>query len=188
MHHHHPTESCRTQAGTRPRYAHHPFQHPFVAGHPRGHGGRMGPRARRGDIRAAVLRLLAEEPMHGYQIIQELSSRSGGAWSPSAGSVYPTLQLLADEGLLSAEESAGKKVFSLTEAGSDAVAEMQEQPAPWESVAKSTQGSAELREAATKLMPVLAQFGRGGTPEQITAAAKILNDARKQLYTILAED
>ncbi|MDY0341290.1 MAG: PadR family transcriptional regulator [Coriobacteriia bacterium] len=188
MHSHHPTDECRSQAGSTPRFAHHPFQHPFVAGHPHGHGGRIGPRARRGDIRTAVLRLLAEEPMHGYQIIQELSTRSGGAWSPSAGSVYPTLQLLADEDLISAEESSGKKVFNLTPAGTEAVAEMKDQPAPWESVAQNTQSSAELREAATKLMPVLAQFGRGGTREQLAAATEILNDARKQLYTILAED
>lgn len=189
MHPHHNSDQCGHKAGPRARFAHHPFQHPFAGGNPHGGmGGHMGPRARRGDIRAAVIRLLAEEPMHGYQIIQELSTRSGGAWSPSAGSVYPTLQLLADEGLVSAEESSGKKVFSLTEAGVAAAAEMTDQPAPWESVAQNLQGGTELREAAAKLMPVLAQFGRGGTREQITAAAEILNDARKKLYKILAED
>ena len=72
---------------------------------------RSGTRAGRGEVRAAVLALLAEAPMHGYQIIQELATRSDGAWTPSAGSVYPTLQLLADEGLVIAEESAGKKVL-----------------------------------------------------------------------------
>ena len=88
------------------------------------HGGPMGghfgmhARARRGDTRTAILRVLAESPMHGYQIIQELKQRSGGVWTPSAGSIYPTLQLLADEGLVIAEETSGKKVFSLTEAGS----------------------------------------------------------------------
>ena len=107
----------------------HGFHHD---GGPRGHGlppmfamaGRMpgfaaaaGGRARRGDIRTAILRLLAEQPMHGYQIIQELSTRSGGVWNPSAGSIYPTLQQLADEGLVDSEESAGKKVYHLTDAG-----------------------------------------------------------------------
>jgi DNA-binding transcriptional ArsR family regulator len=74
---------------------------------------RMG----RGDVRAAVLGLLAEKPMHGYQIIQQIDERSGGSWKPSPGSVYPTLQLLADEGLIKAEESGGRKTYSLTEEG-----------------------------------------------------------------------
>lgn len=71
----------------------------------------------RGDVRTAVLSLLAEKPMHGYQIINEIAERSGGTWKPSAGSVYPTLQLLADEGLIEAEEQNGRKTYSLTEAG-----------------------------------------------------------------------
>ena len=76
-----------------------------------------GTRVGRGDVRSAVLALLAEQPMHGYQIIREIEERSGGSWKPSAGSVYPTLQLLADEGLISAEESNGRKIYSLTDAG-----------------------------------------------------------------------
>src|SRR5699024_5639742 len=82
----------------------------------RGHGHPGGRRANRGDVRAAVIHLLAEEPMHGYQIIREIEQRSDGAWKPSAGSVYPSLQLLADEGLLTVEEDAGRKTYSLTEA------------------------------------------------------------------------
>ena len=78
---------------------------------------RSGSRAGRGEVRSAVLALLAERPMHGYQIIREIEERSGGSWKPSAGSVYPTLQLLADEGLIRAEESNGRKIYSLTEAG-----------------------------------------------------------------------
>jgi DNA-binding PadR family transcriptional regulator len=161
-----------------------------MGGHGHGHGGFGGPgqRARRGDVRAAVLRLLAEQPMHGYQIIQELSARSGGAWSPSAGSVYPTLQLLADEGLVTAEESAGKKVFSLTEAGIAAVAETADQPAPWEEAAESDSGVQGYREAAGKLMQVVFQVGKSGSADQVAAAIEVLTDARKKLYTILAED
>lgn len=126
--------------------------------------------------------------MHGYQIIQELSARSGGAWSPSAGSVYPTLQLLADEGLVTAEETGGKKVFSLTEAGVAAVAETADQPAPWDEAAQGDSGTAGYREAAGKLMPVLFQMGKTGSADQITAAIEVLNDTRKKLYAILAED
>ena len=88
-------------------------------------------RMKRGDVRAAILRLLAESSMHGYQIIHEIETRSGGAWKPSPGSVYPTLQLLADEGLIASKEAAGKRTFSLTDAGR-AVAEADaSKPAPW---------------------------------------------------------
>jgi DNA-binding PadR family transcriptional regulator len=163
------------------------MKHPFgMGGHGHGFGG-PGSRARRGDIRAAVLRLLSESPMHGYQIIQELSARSGGAWSPSAGSVYPMLQLLADEGLVTAEETAGKKVYSLTEAGVALVAETADQPAPWEEAAQSDTGAAGYREAVGKLMPAVFQVGKTGSADQVTAAIEILNDTRKKLYALLSE-
>ena len=166
------------------------FRPPF--GSPHGHGGGFGgpggQRARRGDVREAVLRLLAEQPMHGYQIIQELTARSGGAWSPSAGSVYPTLQLLADEGLVTSEEVGDKKVFSLTEAGTAAVAETADRPAPWDEAAQGDSGAQGLREAAGRLMPAIWQIGKSGSADQVQRAATILVEARKQLYAILAED
>src|SRR6476659_5530418 len=84
---------------------------------PRYGRGRGGPRARRGDVRAAVLALLAERPMHGYEMIKEVEERTQGAWTPSAGSIYPTLQMLEDEGLIRGEESEGKRRFTLTDAG-----------------------------------------------------------------------
>lgn len=152
------------------------------------HHGFGGHRARRGDIRTAILRLLAEKPMHGYQIIQELSERSGGAWSPSAGSVYPTLQMLADEGLISSEEVGGKKVFSLTETGTTAAAATAGDPAPWEETPAHTEGVMGYREAAGKFMHAAMQVGRNGSPEQVKAAIEVLNDARKKLYSILSED
>jgi len=187
---HHSGEPCgRGARSHHGAFGRHGFKHPFGPGfNPHGFGGPAGGRARRGDVRAAVLRLLAEQPMHGYQIIQELSARSDGAWSPSAGSVYPTLQLLADEGLVTAEETAGKKVFSLTEAGAATVAETADQPAPWEDAAQSDSGNAGYREAAAKLMQAMFQIGKGGSPEQVTAATDVLNDARKKLYALLAED
>ena len=80
------------------------------------HRGGRGARARRGDVRAAVLALLNDQPMHGYEMITEIEERSGGYWRPSAGSIYPTLQLLEDEGLIVGEESDGKRRFTLTDA------------------------------------------------------------------------
>jgi DNA-binding PadR family transcriptional regulator len=105
-----------------------------------------------------------------------------------AGSVYPTLQLMADEGLIKAEETAGKKVFSLTEAGTAAVAENADQPAPWEEVAQSDAGNGSYREAVAKLMHAAFQIGKSGSTNQVAAGIEVLNDARKKLYAILAED
>jgi DNA-binding PadR family transcriptional regulator len=144
-------------------------------------------RARRGDVRQAVLRLLSEQPMHGYQIIGELSERSGGVWKPSAGSIYPTLQLLADEGLVVSEEVGGKRVFRLTDAGTSAVAASAGQPAPWEEAAQQRPGVAGYHEALAKLMRAVFQVGKAGSPEQVKAGIEVLNDARKRLYAILAE-
>jgi DNA-binding PadR family transcriptional regulator len=185
MHEHHQGRACpgNVQA-LHGGFGRHGFKHPGFGGHP----GFGAMRARRGDVRAAILRLLAEEPMHGYQIIQELSTRSEGAWSASAGSVYPTLQMLADEGLITSEETGGKKVFSLTDAGKAASAETAEHPAPWEEVAGSDSGFGEYRETLAKLMPAVMQIGRSGSKEQKAAAIEVLTDARKKLYSILSED
>jgi DNA-binding PadR family transcriptional regulator len=190
MHHpHHGDESCgRGAAGPLGAAGRHGFKMPFgMPMHGHGPGGPGGMRARRGDVRTAVLRLLSESPMHGYQMIQELSTRSGGAWTPSAGSVYPTLQLLADEGLIVAEETAGKKVFSLTEAGVAAVAQTADQPAPWEEAAQGDSPNGAYRESVAKLMHAVFQIGRNGSAAQSAAALEILDDARKKLYAILAE-
>src|SRR6187431_248923 len=94
---------------------------------------RVGPRMGRGDVRAAVIALLAEKPMHGYQVIAEIEQRSGGAWKPSPGSVYPTLQLLADEGLITAAEDGGRKTYSLTPEGREVADAAADKSAPWES-------------------------------------------------------
>lgn len=148
------------------------------------------PRARRGDTRAAILKVLAEQPMHGYQIIQELSQRSGGLWRPSAGSIYPTLQMLADEGLIVATETAGKKVFSLTEDGKAAVVDLAEEPAPWDVAAAvgDVSGMLDLRESAARLASAVMQTARTGDKEKTDKVVEILNAARKQVYTLLAED
>lgn len=149
---------------------------------------RSGARAGRGELRTAVLALLAERPMHGYQIIREIEERSGGNWKPSAGSVYPTLQLLADEGLVSAEESNGRKIYSLTEAGRSDVASS-ETKAPWESASPAAGGGfAALPKAGVELAQAAAQVGRTGSPEQVEEAVEVLKEARRRLYSILAQD
>ncbi|RFA19842.1 PadR family transcriptional regulator [Subtercola boreus] len=147
-----------------------------------------GTRVGRGDVRAAVLALLAEQPMHGYQIIHEIEERSGGSWKPSAGSVYPTLQLLADEGLISAEESNGRKTFSLTEAGRESIAGVDASTA-WKS-SEQPEGPkfGALTKAGVELAQAAAQVGRTGTPEQIQQAVTALEETRRRLYSILAQD
>jgi len=143
---------------------------------------KVGPRMGRGDVRAAVLALLAEGPMHGYQIIREIEERSGGSWKPSPGSVYPTLQLLADEGLISSEESNGRKTYSLTDAGREA----QSGAAPWEAP-KERGNHGALPKAGFELAQAAAQVGRSGSAEQVAQAVTVLDEARRKLYSILAQ-
>jgi DNA-binding PadR family transcriptional regulator len=148
---------------------------------------RSGTRVGRGEVRTAVLALLAEKPRHGYEIIREIEERSGGSWKPSAGSVYPTLQLLADEGLISAEESNGRKIYSLTEAGR-AVAGA-ETSSPWDSTEQSAGGRyTALPKAGVELAQAAAQVNRTGSPEQVQQAVAVLDDARRRLYSILAQN
>ena len=146
-----------------------------------------GPRASRGDIRAAILALLGESPMHGYQIMRELSDRSGGVWRPSPGSVYPTLQLLQDEGLVSSTESeGGRRIFELTADGRSAV-ETLEIPAPWEAVADDTESSAvELRDLLLQVMAAARQVVHAGDAGHLAQAKDVLTETRQRLYRILA--
>ncbi|MFN7968706.1 MAG: PadR family transcriptional regulator [Acidimicrobiales bacterium] len=158
------------------------------SGRGRGRGGyrsRSGGRANRGDVRAAVLALLAEQPMHGYQIISELDERTGGAWKPSPGSVYPTLQMLADEGLVRSEPEGGKNVFHLTDSGRRAAAEGDS--APWDAVAGDG-ATVDVRRTIAQLAMAFKQVTHTGTADQVERATRILNDARKAIYGILAED
>jgi DNA-binding PadR family transcriptional regulator len=148
---------------------------------------RMGRRAGRGDIRAAILALLNEGPMHGYQIMRELEERSGGAWRVSPGSVYPTLSQLEDEELVEAEQQGGKRVFSLTAAGREEAAGLG--AAPWQDAASEMpSGLVELRDVMSQVRAAARQVVHAGSEEQLAAAAEILRDTRKQLYRLLAED
>ena len=148
-----------------------------------------GRRAGRGDMRTAILALLAEEPMHGYQIIQVISERSGGNWTPSPGSVYPTLQQLEDEGLIEpAESETGRRVFSLTDAGREANA-AETSPAPWEEAGKAVDDDiVELRDLVHQVMAATRQVAMAGTTAQIKGAQDVLRTARKGIYRLLAED
>ena len=149
-----------------------------------------GPKAGRGDVRAAVLALLAEQPRHGYEIIGELAERSGGAWRPSPGSIYPTLKRLAHEGLVRSVTGDGRRVFELTEAGRTYVAEHAEElAAPWDTVSDDSDGRyLRLREVIAQVAAAAVQVGQAGTSEQVAAAAVLLTETRRGLYRILAED
>jgi DNA-binding PadR family transcriptional regulator len=164
---------------------------PFGHGHRHGGRGRgrggPGGRARRGDVRASILALLKDRPMHGYEMIQEIAERSGGAWKPSPGSVYPTLQLLEDEGLIASQSEGGKKLFTLTDQGR---AEAESGPeAPWEEAGRGIDWEAmnEIRKAGSGLVDAFRQVWATGTPEQRDKALTVVNEARKKLYLILAE-
>src|SRR5271166_3468771 len=150
--------------------------------------GGHGPRGRRGDVRAAILVLLTERPMHGYEMIQEIAERSQELWRPSPGSVYPTLQLLVDEALITASESEGsKKLFELTDAGK-AAAEKVETP-PWDEIADGVDPAhLNLRAAVGQLFGAVAQSAHAASAEQQQRIIEIDNNARSEIYTILGQD
>ncbi|QUR69260.1 PadR family transcriptional regulator [Mycobacterium spongiae] len=163
------------------------FGGPGFGGGPRA-GSRRGGRGRRGDVRAAILVLLAEHPMHGYEMIQQIAERSNGIWRPSPGSVYPTLQLLDDEGLIAASETDGsKKLFELTDDGRTA-AEKIGTP-PWEEIARGVEpGHINLRTAMRQLVGAVAQSAHAASAEQQQRIVDIINTARREIYGILGED
>lgn len=162
------------------------FGPPWAPGGPRG----RAPKARRGDVRAAILAVLAEQPMNGYQLIQEIADRSGGRWKPSPGSIYPTLQQLEDEGLVTADAAIGRRTFTLTDDGRAYVANhADEVSAPWEAMT----GPADDDENGFK--PLLGQVGTAlwqilaaGTPAQQAQARAAVAELRRTLYGILADD
>lgn len=149
---------------------------------------RMSPRVARGDVRAAVLAILAEKPLHGYQIIQEIERRSHGAWKPSPGSVYPTLQQLEDEGLVRAEEQEGRRVYRLTEDGTRVTAEKAEEFAGMWDAFTPREDDTQLGDLVFQVGAAFVHVMRTGSPEQIAQARKVLARTRSDLYRILGED
>ncbi|MET0144001.1 MAG: PadR family transcriptional regulator [Ilumatobacteraceae bacterium] len=143
-------------------------------------------RARRGAIRSSVLALLAERPMHGYELISELEERTGGRWRPSPGSVYPTLAHLEDEGLVRSFDDDGRKRFELTDAGQAWLAEHQDEEAtlPWERTGVGGRG--DMRRLGGEIFGQMRQLGRFGTPAQQEQARVILTRTRTERSAVLA--
>ncbi|HET9052140.1 MAG TPA: PadR family transcriptional regulator [Candidatus Dormibacteraeota bacterium] len=161
-----------------------------------GGGGRFGapfargPKARRGDVRAAALLLLAESSRNGYQLMQEIENRSGGLWRPSPGSMYPVLQQLEDEGLVRPEGHEGRRLFSLTDEGRAYVASHAEElGTPWQVFAESVADNAiDCRSAIHQVVLAAVQVMRAGDERHAAEALEVLADTRRRLYRILAED
>jgi DNA-binding PadR family transcriptional regulator len=139
-------------------------------------------------VRTAVLVLLGDEPMHGYQLMQSIADRTGGRWQPSPGAIYPTISQLEDEGLITVTSSAGRKLAALTDAGRDHVADNE---ASWPDPFAAFPGgeeSVDLRREMELLHGAARQVGRTGTDAQLAAAERILAEARRDLYRLLADD
>lgn len=162
----------------------------FPFGGPGPRFGRRGSRASRGDIRLATLALLANAPMHGYQLMREIADRTDGLWQPSPGAVYPALQQLEDEGLVTADKAEGKRVFQLTEDGTRYVAEHREEiDGVWDTVGEDLDESwLELAEVGKQVAQAFMQVASAGTRKQRAEARDIMADTRRKLYRILAED
>jgi len=160
------------------------------AGPPGPPGPARGPKASRGDVRAAILALLREGPLNGYQIMSEIEERSNGAWRPSPGAVYPALSALADEGLIEAAESAGRRTFTLTDAGREYVEQNPDMArGAWESQAQQEAWELPgLFAEAARLGGGIVQIAHNGNPDQVRAAERLLQRARRDLYKILAGD
>jgi DNA-binding PadR family transcriptional regulator len=136
-----------------------------------------------------LLSALLDGPGHGYEIIRRLDQRSGGLWRPSAGSVYPTLQLLEDQGLVTSEESGGRRVYRLTDAGRAEAEATRAQGMPWDlSEGEGATGERALRHALVQLQLAVRQVALAGDSGQVERAAAIVGEARQRLYQVLAEE
>jgi len=145
-------------------------------------------KARRGDVRVAILSVLADRAMNGYQVIQEIAERSGGVWKPSPGSVYPTLQQLEDEGLVRVDAQEGRRLYELTDEGRAYVeSHPQEMSAPWEAMSPPTDERGDIRPLVGQALAALWQIAVSGSAEQQARAREVLDDARRRLYGILAD-
>jgi DNA-binding PadR family transcriptional regulator len=156
-----------------------------------GFGGEERPRTRRGEIKFLLLEVLSTQPGHGYDLMERMETRSGGFRRPSPGSVYPTLQLLEDEGLVTSEMTAGKRVYTITDAGRQVLAERAERtPADntWEDFKTKSQELDSLRQAAMDLAGAVMQVARSGRSERIDRVKALLDRTKREIYAMLAEE
>lgn len=152
------------------------------------HQHQVGPKVRRGDVRMAILDVLAVQPMNGYQVIQQIAERSGGAWKPSPGSVYPTLQQLQDEGLIAERGEGGSRTFELTENGLAYVeAHLDELAGTWRAFDEAEPDPGDLRPVIGQVMGACWQVAFTGTMPQQAKALEILAETKQQLYRLLAD-
>ena len=158
-----------------PGFAHHEFKR----------HGRPGQLVRRGEVRPLILNVLQQKQMHGYEVIQELESQSGGRWRPSAGSIYPTLQQLSDEGLVTSDEVDGRRTYTLTDVGRKVAAQSGER-SPWTEIGDTS--TPDLRQLSMQFVAAVREVQRMGSPRARTEATRVLTDARKQMYRLLSED
>ena len=179
-----------SQRGGPGGHAHGPHDHRGRRGGRGGPGGRGRDRGRgrihRGDVRTAILLVLADEPMHGYQIMQAMSDRTGGAWRPSPGAVYPTIAQLEDERLVTTREEGGRRLVTLTDEGRTYVTERSARLGdPFAAFADRPAGP-DLRDPLHELHAAARQIASSGSAAQVEAAAEVLTRARRSLYLILA--
>lgn len=178
----------------RQQHHHHDHQHDHHQ-HGRGHhhsrrgeDGHGRRRARRGAVGGAILAILEEQPMHGYELITAMEDKSGGRWKPSPGSIYPALRRLEQRGFItSATDEDDKRRFELTDLGRERVAEQREagSDAPWDEHGLGRHG--DLRRAVSELVGPSRQIGRFGSEEQTNQAVAVVKNATAQLYRILAD-
>jgi DNA-binding PadR family transcriptional regulator len=153
-----------------------------------GFGQRHGGRMRRGGTQVAILALLNEQPMHGYQIIQELATRSGGAWTPGAGSVYPALEQMEAQGLIKGDQQEDRRVYSITDKGRELAERSRARgQAPWDEAAEASGPRVELGQSIFALINAVQQVSKTGSDDQIARTVALVDQARKAIYQILAE-
>ena len=138
-------------------------------------------------MRAAILTLLAEQPLHGYEIIQQITTRSGGVWTPSPGSVYPALEQMEALGLISGEQQDDKRVYSITDKGRLAQRSQAHGQAPWDEAAEASGPRVDLGQSIFALMHAVQQVSKTGTDDQVARTVGLVDQARKAIYQILAE-